>query len=133
MNELQLSGQNLYRVVNSSSGCIHAVGICWFEAKQPNLKLKTQANNFMVPTRKLLCSWMPGMVNEAKTQKDRRSCGRFVEQKFVLSYRFRFDLIHFCHRYHFGHTLLCYLSQTYMFNKPDPETHPSITIASLGC
>jgi hypothetical protein len=85
MNELQLSGQNLYRVVNSSSGSIHAVGICWFEAKQPNLKLKTQANNFMVPTRKLLCSWMPGMVKEAKTQEDRRYCGRFVEQKFVLS------------------------------------------------
>ncbi len=42
---------------------------------------------------------------------------RFVEQKLVLSSSFRCDRIHNCYRYDFGHTFLCYLSQTWMFKK----------------
>jgi hypothetical protein len=38
--------------------------------------------------------------------------GRFVEQKLALSSNFNCDQIHNCHGYDFGHTLLCYLSQT---------------------
>ena len=42
--------------------------------------------------------------------------GRFVEQKLVLSSSFRCDQSHICHCYDLGHTLLCYFSQTWMFN-----------------
>ncbi len=42
---------------------------------------------------------------------------RFVEQKVMLSSNFRCYQIHNCQRYHFGHTLLCYLSPTWMFNR----------------
>jgi hypothetical protein len=37
MDKLQLTGQNLGHVFNSKVGCI-----CAYEAKQPNLKLKTR-------------------------------------------------------------------------------------------
>ncbi len=40
--------------------------------------------------------------------------GRFVEQKLALSSSFRCDQIYKIRRYDFGHTLLCYLSQTYV-------------------
>jgi hypothetical protein len=46
--------------------------------------------------------------------------GRFVAQKFMLSSSFRYGQINNSHRYDLGHTLLCYLSPTYMFNKPTP-------------
>jgi hypothetical protein len=46
-----------------------------------------------------------------------RHRGRFVEQKPMLSASFRYDQIYICHRYNFGHTLLCCLSRTYLFNK----------------
>jgi hypothetical protein len=39
-------------------------------------------------------------------------------KKLMLSYSFRCDQIHNCLTYIFGHTLLFYLSQTWMFNKP---------------
>ncbi len=42
---------------------------------------------------------------------------RFVEQKLMLISNFLCDKIHKIHCYKFGHTLLCYLSQTWMFNK----------------
>ncbi len=35
---------------------------------------------------------------------------------------FRRDQIYEYERYDFGHTLLCYLSLTYMFHKPTPVT-----------
>jgi hypothetical protein len=38
--------------------------------------------------------------------------GRFVEQKHLLSFCFRCEQIYKYERYDFGHTLLCYLSQT---------------------
>jgi hypothetical protein len=38
--------------------------------------------------------------------------GRFVEQKLTLSSSFMCDQIYNCHRYDFGHTLLCYFSLT---------------------
>ncbi len=44
--------------------------------------------------------------------------GQFVEQKLMPSSSFRCYQMHICHRYDFGHTLLCYLSWTWMFNKP---------------
>jgi hypothetical protein len=39
----------------------------------------------------------------------------------MLSSSFRCDQIHNRHRYHLGHTLLCYLSRTLMFNEPASE------------
>ncbi len=45
-------------------------------------------------------------------------CGLFVGLKLVLSCSFRCDQIHGRNRYDFGHTLLCFLSPTKMFNKP---------------
>jgi hypothetical protein len=47
--------------------------------------------------------------------------GRFVEQKLKLSSNFRCDQNYKNERYDFGHTLLCYLSPTWMFNKPTSE------------
>ncbi len=47
--------------------------------------------------------------------------GRFVEQKLMLSSNFRCDQIFNNHCYVFGHTLLCYLSPTWMFNKPTSD------------
>jgi hypothetical protein len=47
--------------------------------------------------------------------------GRFVQQKLILSSNFKCDKIHKIHCYEFGHTLLSYLSQTWMFNKPTSE------------
>jgi len=44
--------------------------------------------------------------------------GQFAEQKLVLSSNFRCDQIYKNGGYDFGHTLLCYLSLTKMFNKP---------------
>jgi hypothetical protein len=41
MDKLQLTGQNLGRVFNSRSGCMCAMHLCYYEAKLPNLKLKT--------------------------------------------------------------------------------------------
>ncbi len=41
MDKLQLKGQNLGRVFNSRSGRMRAMHLCCFEAKGPNLKLKT--------------------------------------------------------------------------------------------
>ncbi len=43
--------------------------------------------------------------------------GQFVEQMLLLSLNFRCDQIYKYRLHDFGHTLLCYLSQTYMFNK----------------
>jgi hypothetical protein len=42
MDKLQLTGQNLGQFFNSRSGCMCAMHLCSYEAKQPNLKLKTQ-------------------------------------------------------------------------------------------
>jgi hypothetical protein len=47
--------------------------------------------------------------------------GRFVEQKLMLSSNFRRHKIHKIHCYGFGYTLLCYLSQTWMFNELTSE------------
>ncbi len=47
-----------------------------------------------------------------------KAWGGFVEQKLVLSCYFRCDQIYNSQIYEFGHTLLCYLSLTWMFNKP---------------
>jgi hypothetical protein len=43
--------------------------------------------------------------------------GQFVEQMLTLSLSFRCDQIYKYERYDFGHTLLCCLSRTWMFNK----------------
>ncbi len=47
--------------------------------------------------------------------------GQFVEQKLTLSCSFRSDQIYNNHCYVFGNTLLCYSSQTWMFNKPTSD------------
>jgi len=44
--------------------------------------------------------------------------GGFVERKLVLSFSFRCDQIQERNCYEYGHTLLCYLRQTWMFNNP---------------
>ncbi len=44
--------------------------------------------------------------------------GRFFSIFWSLYSSFRFDQIHNCHRYNFGHTLLCYPSRTLMFDNP---------------
>jgi hypothetical protein len=49
MDKRQQTGLNLARVFNSGSDCIHAMHLCCYELKQPNLKLKT-------PTKQLLGS-----------------------------------------------------------------------------
>jgi hypothetical protein len=43
---------------------------------------------------------------------------RFVKEKLNHSSSFRSDQIHNNHCEDFGHTLLCYLYSTLMFNKP---------------
>jgi hypothetical protein len=40
---VQKQGQNLVHVFNSKSGCMHSVNLLSYEAKLPNLKLKTQS------------------------------------------------------------------------------------------
>jgi hypothetical protein len=41
VDNLQLIGQNLGRVFNSTSGCVHVMQLNCFVTKLPNLKLKT--------------------------------------------------------------------------------------------
>ncbi len=41
VDKLKLSGKNLGRVFNFSSGCVHAMQLYFIEVKLPNLKLKT--------------------------------------------------------------------------------------------
>ncbi len=48
----------------------------------------------------------------AKLKLSLTNRGRFVEQKFTLSYSFRCDQILNCYIYDFDLTLLCYLSWT---------------------
>jgi hypothetical protein len=50
--------------------------------------------------------------------KKRITYGQFVEQKLMLSSSFMCDQNDNFERHYFGHTLLFYLSQTRMFNKP---------------
>ncbi len=57
-----------------------------------------------------LCSILKNVKIESR--------GQFVEQKLGPSTSFRCDQIQNCHRYYFGHTLLCCLSRAQMFNKP---------------
>jgi hypothetical protein len=47
MDKLQLTGQNLGRVFNCRSGCMGALHLCCYEAKRPNLKLKTQPKQLL--------------------------------------------------------------------------------------
>jgi len=62
MDRLQLTIQNLARVFNSRSGCVWAMHLFCYEAKRPNLKLKTQPKitfmllspvNFLAPQYEL--------------------------------------------------------------------------------
>ncbi len=39
--------KNLRRVFNNESGCVYLVNLCCFEAKRPNLKLKTCPEHFL--------------------------------------------------------------------------------------
>jgi hypothetical protein len=47
MDKLLLSGQNLCRVFNFSSGRVRAMQLYFFETKLPNLKLKIQAKKLL--------------------------------------------------------------------------------------
>jgi hypothetical protein len=47
MDKLQLTGQNLGRVFNSKTGCMHPMRLYCFEAKLHNLKLKTQPQQLL--------------------------------------------------------------------------------------
>jgi len=52
MDKLQLTEQNLGRLFNSRSGCMCAMHLFCYEAKQPNLKLKTRAKQLLVLSHK---------------------------------------------------------------------------------
>ncbi len=80
--------------------------------------------NIVMPTFVMLCANMPNVVMLIFITLSfivSLFWGRFVEQKLMLSSCFRRDQIYNCRRYDFGHTLLCYLSLTLMFNKPASE------------
>jgi hypothetical protein len=47
MDKLYLIGRNLGQVLNSSSGCVHALLLYFFETKLPNFKLKTQPKQLL--------------------------------------------------------------------------------------
>jgi hypothetical protein len=47
MDKLQLTGQNLGRVFNFRSGCVHAVHLLYYGVKLPNLKLKTRPKQLL--------------------------------------------------------------------------------------
>jgi hypothetical protein len=47
MDKLQLTGQNLGRVFNSRSDCMSGMHLYCYEAKQLNLKLKTQPKQLL--------------------------------------------------------------------------------------
>ncbi len=47
MDKHQLTGQNLGRDFNSRSSCMCAQNLCCYEAKQPNLKLKTRPKQLL--------------------------------------------------------------------------------------
>jgi hypothetical protein len=47
MDKLQLTGQNRARIFNSRIGCVRAMLLCCYKAKQPNLKLKTWARQLL--------------------------------------------------------------------------------------
>ncbi len=42
MDKLQLTGQNMGRLFNLRSGYVNAVQYCFYQVKQPNLKLETR-------------------------------------------------------------------------------------------
>jgi hypothetical protein len=44
-----------------------------------------------------------------------------LNKRLMLCSSFRCDQTYNYEIYHFGHTLLCYLSQTWMFNEPASE------------
>jgi hypothetical protein len=46
MDKFRLTGQNRGQVFNFRCGCVHALNVCCFEVKQPNLKLKTWPTQF---------------------------------------------------------------------------------------
>ncbi len=47
MDKLKLTGQNLGPVFNSRCGCKCAMHLCRYEAKRPNLKLKSQPKQLL--------------------------------------------------------------------------------------
>jgi hypothetical protein len=48
-DKLQLKGQNLGRVFNFRSGCVHAMRLFCYRVKLPNLKLKTRPKQLLGP------------------------------------------------------------------------------------
>jgi len=55
-----------------------------------------------------------------------------LNKTLMLSTSFRCDQIYKYEIYNFGHTLLCYLSRTYMFNKPTSgDCYQAISYSSL--
>jgi hypothetical protein len=46
IGKLHLTGQNLGRVFSSRSGWVHAMPLCCYEVQLPNLKFRTNPNNF---------------------------------------------------------------------------------------
>ncbi len=61
MDKLQLKGQSLGRVFNSRSGCMHATHLFGYEAKLPDLKLKTRHKQLLGSL--LLDIALPGLDN----------------------------------------------------------------------
>jgi hypothetical protein len=47
MDKLQLTGQNLGRVFNFRSGCLHSAHLRRHQVKLPNLKLKTRPKQLL--------------------------------------------------------------------------------------
>ncbi len=67
-----------------------------------------------------LLRWVESWI-ETVSETYQANRGGFVEQKLMLSSSFRRDLIHNVVSYEPGHTLLCCLSLTQLFNKPASE------------
>ncbi len=59
-DKLQLRRQNLGRVFNFRSGCMHAMHLCCCESGRPNLKLKTQPKQLLGSLP--LASVLPGVT-----------------------------------------------------------------------
>jgi hypothetical protein len=53
--------------------------------------------------------------------------GQFVEQKLMLSSSFRYDQI-----YDFGHSLLCWLTQPWIFSEPTSEARDGFAESDLS-
>ncbi len=108
--------------------------IVWFVKQSSCLAATLGVTKFiMLSTMNLVTLCLLFKSNLKVQQTNLMSRGWFIEQKFMLSSSFRCSPIHNCHKYDFGHTLLCYLSRTQMFNKPTSEQAEASLLNKSSC